>query len=124
MKRHTYIHDPNKEYKLRQVPTADLLDELARRSGNILIETVEQEDIKAQVEAWLNDEGRWAGRGDELAIYRKCWENYGPLIVEGLWDSALCLYNLGQPGFDKVDNHRVTEAFVNTINYFKIRDWK
>lgn len=124
MKRHTYIHDPNKEYKLRQVPTADLLDELARRSGSILIETVELEDVKAQVEEWLNDEGRWAGRGDELAIYRKCWENYGPLIVEGLWDSALCLYNLGQPGFDKVDNHRVTEAFVNTINYFKIRDWK
>jgi hypothetical protein len=124
VKRHTYIHDPNKQYKLRQVPTAELLDELARRSGSILIETVEQEDIKAQVEAWLNDEGRWAGRGDELAIYRKCWENYGPLIVEGLWDSALCLYNLGQPGFDKVDNHRVTEAFVNTINYFKIRDWK
>ena len=124
MKRHTYIHDPNKQYTLRQVPTAELLDELARRSGSILIETVEREDVKAQVEAWLNDEGRWAGRGDELAIYRKCWENYGPLIVADLWDNALCLYNLGQPEFDKVDNHRVTEAFVNTINHFKIREWK
>lgn len=124
MKRHTYIHDPNKQYTLRQVPTAELIDELARRSGSILIETFDQEDVKAQVEAWLNDEGRWAGRGDELAVYRKCWESYGPLIVEALWDSAIMLYNLGQPGFDKVDNHRVTEAFVSTIDYFKIREWK
>ena len=124
MKRHTYIPDPNKQYKLREVPTEDLIDELARRSGSILIETFEKEDVKAQVEAWLNDEGRWAGRGDELAVYRKCWESYGPLIVDGLWDSALCLYHLGQPAFDKVENSRITEAFESTINYFKIREWK
>lgn len=124
MKRHTYIPDPNKQYKLREVSTDELIDELARRSGSILIETFEKDDVKAQVEAWLNDEGRWAGRGDELAVYRKCWENYGPLIVDGLWDSALCLYHLGQPAFDKVENSRITEAFENTINYFKIREWK
>lgn len=124
MKRHTYINDPNKQYKLREVPTDELLDELARRSGSILIETFEQKDVKAQVEEWLNDEGRWTGRGDELAVYRKCWESYGPLIVEGLWDYALLLYNLGQTGFDKVDDHRVNEAFESTINYFKIREWK
>ena len=124
MKRHTYIPDPNKQYKLREVPTDELIDELARRSGSILIETFEQDDVKAQVEAWLNDEGRWAGRGDELAVYRKCWESYGPLIVDGLWDSALCLYHLGQPAFDKVENSRITEAFESTINYFKIREWK
>ena len=60
MKRHTYIPDANKQYTLRQVPTEDLIDELARRSGSILIETFEKEDVKAQVEAWLNDEGRWS----------------------------------------------------------------
>ena len=124
MKRHTYIPDPNKQYKLREVPTEDLIDELARRSGSILIETFEKDDVKAQVETWLNDKGRWAGRGKDEAVYRKCWESYGPLIVDGLWDSALLLYNLVQPGFDKVDTSRITEAFENTINFFKIRKWK
>jgi len=124
VKRHTYIPDPNKQYKLREVPTEELIDELARRSGSILIETFDKNDVKAQVEEWLNDKGRWAGRANYEAVYRKCWETYGPLIVEALWDSALCLYHLGQPGFDKVDNHRITEAFVNTISYYKIRDWK
>ena len=124
MKRHTYIPDPNKQYKLREVPTEDLIDELARRSGSILIETFEKDDVKAQVETWLNDKGRWAGRGNDEAVYRKCWESYGPLIVDGLWDSALLLYNLVQPGFDKVDTSRITEAFENTINFFKIRKWK
>ena len=124
MKRHTYIPDPNKKYTLREVPTEDLIDELARRSGSILIETFEKDDVKAQVEAWLNDKGRWAGRGNDEAVYRKCWESYGPLIVDGLWDSALLLYNLVQPGFDKVDTSRITEAFENTINFFKIRKWK
>lgn len=124
MKRHTYIPDPNKQYKLREVPTEELIDELARRSGSILIETFEKEDVKAQVETWLNDKGRWAGRGNDEAVYRKCWESYGPLIVDGLWDSALLLYNLVQPGFDKVDTSRITEAFENTINFFKIRKWK
>jgi len=124
MKRHTYIPDPNKKYTLREVPTEDLIDELARRSGSILIETFEKDDVKAQVEAWLNDKGRWAGRGNDEAVYRKCWENYGPLIVDGLWDCALLLYNLVQPGFDKVDTSRITEAFENTINFFKIREWK
>ena len=124
MKRHTYIPDPNKKYKLREVPTEDLIDELARRSGSILIETFEKDDVKAQVGAWLNDKGRWAGRGNDEAVYRKCWESYGPLIVDGLWDCALLLYNLVQPGFDKVDTSRITEAFENTINFFKIREWK
>lgn len=124
MKRHTFIPDPNKQYKLREVPTEDLIDELARRSGSILIETFEKDDVKAQVEAWLNDKGRWAGRGNDEAVYRKCWESYGPLIVDGLWDSALLLYNLVQTGFDKVDTSRITEAFENTINFFKIRKWK
>ena len=124
MKRHTYIPDPNKKYTLREVPTEDLIDELARRSGSILIETFEKDDVKAQVETWLNDKGRWAGRGKDEAVYRKCWESYGPLIVDGLWDCALLLYNLVQPGFDKVDTSRITEAFENTINFFKIRDWK
>jgi hypothetical protein len=124
VKRHTYIPDANKQYKLREVPTEDLIDELARRSGSILIETFEKEDVKAQVEAWLNDEGRWAGRGDELAVYRKCWENYGPLIVDDLWDCAIYLYQTNQPAFDKVENSRITEAFENTINYYKIREWK
>lgn len=124
MKRHTYIPDPNKQYKLREVPTEDLIDELARRSGSILIETFEKDDVKAQVETWLNDKGRWAGRGKDEAVYRKCWESYGPLIVDGLWDCALLLYNLVQPGFDKVDTSRITEAFENTINFFKIRKWK
>ena len=124
MKRHTYIPDPNKKYTLREVPTEDLIDELARRSGSILIETFEKDDVKAQVETWLNDKGRWAGRGNDEAVYRKCWETYGPLIVDGLWDCALLLYNLVQPGFDKVDTSRITEAFENTINFFKIRKWK
>ena len=124
MKRHTYIPDPNKKYTLREVPTEDLIDELARRSGSILIETFEKDDVKAQVETWLNDKGRWAGRGNDEAVYRKCWETYGPLIVDGLWDCALLLYNLVQPGFDKVDTSRITEAFENTINFFKIREWK
>ena len=124
MKRHTYIPDNNKKYTLREVPTEDLIDELARRSGSILIETFEKDDVKAQVETWLNDKGRWAGRGKDEAVYRKCWESYGPLIVDGLWDCALLLYNLVQPGFDKVDTSRITEAFENTINFFKIRDWK
>ena len=124
MKRHTYIPDPNKKYKLREVPTEDLIDELARRSGSILIETFEKDDVKAQVETWLNDKGRWAGRGKDEAVYRKCWESYGPLIVDGLWDCALLLYNLVQPGFDKVDTSRITEAFENTINFFQIRKWK
>lgn len=124
MKRHTYIHDPNKQYKLREVSTEELIDELARRSGSILIETFEQDDVKAQVEAWLNDKGRWAGRGNDEAVYRKCWESYGPLIVADLWDNALCLYQLGQPAFDKVETSRITEAFENTINYYKIREWK
>ena len=124
MKRHTYIPDPNKKYTLREVPTEDLIDELARRSGSILIETFEKDDVKAQVEAWLNDKGRWAGRGNDEAVYRKCWESYGPLIVDGLWDCALLLYNLVQPGFDKVDTSRITEAIENTINFFKIRKFK
>ena len=124
MKRHTYIPDNNKKYTLREVPTEDLIDELARRSGSILIETFEKDDVKAQVETWLNDKGRWAGRGKDEAVYRKCWESYGPLIVDGLWDCALLLYNLVQPGFDKVDTSRITEAFENTINFFKIRKWK
>lgn len=124
MKRHTFIPDPNKPYNLRSVPTEELIDELARRSGRILIETFEQDDVKAQVEEWLNDKGRWEGRADELAVYRKCWENYGPLIVEALWDNALCLYQLGQTAFDKVENSRITEAFENTINFFKLREWK
>lgn len=124
MKRHTYIPDPNKQYKLREVPTEELIDELARRSGSILIETFEQDDVKEQVEEWLNDKGRWAGRANDEAVYRKCWESYGPLIVEALWDSALMLYTLVQPDFDKVENSRITEAFENTINFFKIREWK
>lgn len=124
MKRHTYIPDPNKQYKLREVPTEELIDELARRSGSILIETFDQDDVKAQVEEWLNDKGRWAGRANDEAVYRKCWESYGPLIVEALWDSALMLYTLVQPDFDKVENSRITEAFENTINFFKIREWK
>lgn len=124
MKRHTFIPDPNKDYKLREVPTEELIDELARRSGSILIETFDKDDVKAQVEAWLNDKGRWEGRGNDEAVYRKCWETYGPLIVEELWDSALMLYLLVQPGFDKVENSRITEAFENTINFFKIREWK
>ena len=124
MKRHTYIPDPNKKYKLRKVSTEELIDELARRSGSILIETFDQEDVKTQVEAWLNDKGRWAGRGNDEAVYRKCWETYGPLIVEALWNNALCLYQLGQPAFDKVETSRITEAFENTINYYKIREWK
>lgn len=124
MKRPVYIPVPNKPHTLREVPTEDLINELARRSDRILIETFDQNDVKAQVEAWLNDEGRWAGRGDELAVYRKCWETYGPLIVEDLWDNALCLYHLVQPGFNKVENSRITEAFENTINFFKIREWK
>lgn len=124
MKRHTFIPDPNKDYKLREVPTEELIDELARRSGSILIETFDKDDVKAQVEAWLNDKGRWEGRGNDEAVYRKCWETYGPLIVEELWDSALMLYQLVQPGFDKVENSRITEAFENTINFFKIREWK
>lgn len=124
MKRHTYIPDPNKQYKLREVPTEELIDELARRSGSILIETFDQEDVKAQVEEWLNDKGRWAGRANDEAVYRKCWESYGPLIVEALWDSALMLYTLVQPDFDKVENSRITEVFENTINFYKIREWK
>lgn len=124
MKRHTFIPDPNKQYKLRYVPTEELIDELARRSGNILIETFDKDDVKAQVEAWLNDKGRWEGRGNDEAVYRKCWENYGPLIVEALWDNALCIYQLAQPAFDTVENSRITEAFENTINFFKLREWK
>lgn len=124
MKRHTYIPDPNKQYKLRKVSTEELIDELARRSGSILIETFEQDDVKAQVEAWLNDKGRWAGRGKDEAVYRKCWETYGPLIVETLWNYAIMLYNLGLAGFDKVEDNRITEAFVNTINFYNMREWK
>lgn len=124
MKRHTYIPDPSKQYKLSEVPTDELIDELARRSGSILVETFDKDDVKAQVEAWLNDEGRWAGRATDEAVYRKCWENYGPLIVDGLWDCAIYLYQTNQPAFDKVENSRITEAFENTINYYKIREWK
>lgn len=124
MKRHTYIPDPNKQYKLREVPTDELIDELARRSGSILIETFEKEDVKAQVEEWLNDKGRWVARDKDETVYRKCWETYGPLIVEILWKNALFLYHLGQPGFDKFENSRITEAVVDTINYCKIREWK
>lgn len=124
MKRPVYIPVPNKPHTLREVPTEDLINELARRSDRILIETFDQNDVKAQVEAWLNDKGRWEGRGNDEAVYRKCWETYGPLIVEDLWDNALCLYHLVQPGFDKVENSRITEAFENTINFFKIREWK
>lgn len=123
MKRHVYIHVPNKQYKLREVQTNDLIDELASRSGSILIETFDKNDVKAKVEEWLNDKGRWEGRGNDEAVYRKCWENYGPLIVGDLWDNALCLYHLGQR-FDKVETSRITEAFENIINFYKIREWK
>lgn len=124
MKRPVYINDPDKQYKLREVPTEELIDELARRSDSILIETFDKNDVKTQVEAWLNDKGRWEGRGNDEAVYRKCWETYGPLIVDDLWDSALMLYTLVQPGFDKVENSRITEVFENTINFYKIREWK
>lgn len=124
MKRHTYIHDPNKKYNLRAVPIGELIDELARRSGSILIETFAKDDLKAQVEEWLNDKGRWAGRGNDEAVYRKCWETYAPLIVASLWNNALCIYNLGQPNFDKVEDSRITETFEDTINFCKIREWK
>ncbi|GEM_PF-6878496 len=124
MKRPVYIHVPNKPHTLRGVPTEDLINELARRSDSILIETFDKNDVKTQVEAWLNDKGRWEGRGNDEAVYRKCWETYGPLIVDGLWGNALCLYHLGQPRFDKVENSRITEAFENTINFYKIREWK
>lgn len=124
MKRPVYIHDPSKHYTLRDATTSELLEELARRQGSILVEAFEKMDVTAQVVEWLNDEGRWAGRGDELAVYRKCWENYGPLIVDDLWDCAIYLYQTNQPAFDKVENSRITEAFENTINYYKIREWK
>lgn len=124
MKRPVYIHDPNKQYNLRDAPTSELLEELARRQDSILVEAFEKMDVTAQVVEWLNDEGRWAGRGDELAVYRKCWENYGPLIVDDLWDCVIYLYQTNQPAFDKVENSRITEAFENTINYYKIREWK
>lgn len=124
MKRPVYIHVPNKPHTLRGVPTEDLINELARRSDSILIENFDKNDVKTQVEAWLNDKGRWEGRGNDEAVYRKCWETYGPLIVDDLWDSALMLYTLVQPGFDKVENSRITEVFENTINFYKIREWK
>ncbi len=124
MKRPVYIHDPSKQYTLRDATTSELLEELARRQDSILVEAFEKMDVTAQVVEWLNDEGRWAGRGDELAVYRKCWENYGPLIVDDLWDCAIYLYQTNQPAFDKVENSRITEAFENTINYYKIREWK
>lgn len=123
MKRPVYIHVPNKKNNLSEVPTNDLINEIARRSGDILIETFDKNDVKAQVEAWLNDKGRWEGRAKDEAVYRKCWDNYGPLIVGDLWDNALCLYHLGQR-FGKVENSRITEAFENTINFYKIREWK
>lgn len=124
MKRPVYIHDPSKQYNLRDATTSELLEELARRQDSILVEAFEKMDVTAQVVEWLNDEGRWAGRADELAVYRKCWENYGPLIVDDLWDCAIYLYQTNQPAFDKVENSRITEAFENTINYYKIREWK
>jgi hypothetical protein len=124
MKRPVYIHDPSKQYTLRDATTSELLEELARRQDSILVEAFEKMDVTAQVVEWLNDEGRWAGRGDELAVYRKCWESYGPLIVDDLWDCAIYLYQTNQPAFDKVENSRITEAFENTINYYKIREWK
>jgi hypothetical protein len=124
MKRPVYIHDPSKQYTLRDATTSELLEELARRQDSILVEAFEKMDVTAQVVEWLNDEGRWAGRGDELAVYRKCWENYGPIIVDDLWDCAIYLYQTNQPAFDKVENSRITEAFENTINYYKIREWK
>lgn len=124
MKRPVYINDPSKQYKLRDATTSELLEELARRQDSILVEAFEKMDVMTQVVEWLNDEGRWAGRADELAVYRKCWENYSPLIVDDLWDSAIYLYQTNQPDFDKVDNSRITEAFENTINYYKIREWK
>lgn len=124
MKRPIYINDPDKQNKLREVPTNDLINELAIRSGSILVETFTKDDIKAQVETWLNTKDRWVGRPKEEAVYRKCWNTYAPLIVEALWNYALMLYTLGKTGFDKVDNNRISEAFVNTINFYKIREWK
>ena len=120
MKRPVYIHVPNKPHTLRGVPTEDLINELARRSDSILIETFDKNDVKTQVETWLNNKDH----GDELAVYRKCWESYGPLIVDGLWGNALCLYHLGHPHFDKVETSLITDAFENTINFYKIREWK
>ena len=124
MKRPVYIHVPNKHNTLREVPTNALINEIARRSNDILIATFDKNDVKAKVEAWLNEEGRWEGRANDEAVYRKCWENYGPLIVDGLLGNALCLYHLGKPAFDKVDTSSITEAFENTINFYKIREWK